>query len=146
MKRPVGTLFVAAMCLPIACASGSEVANTFQVSLPPPPFAKALRPASPFGINTAFGPETPDLEARLKAMQQAGIKWGRQDFTWRRIDKAPGEYDWSGYDRLVELCRQHDFVPRRAFFAGGFQSVEILHFDFPSFIDLALRAFACRFR
>jgi len=88
--------------------SASQVAESlFQVSLPPHPLAHALRPHSPFGINTAFRPETADLEARLEAMQHAGIKWGRQDFTWRQIEKAPGEYQWAGYDRLVELCRQH---------------------------------------
>src|SRR5439155_14790091 len=47
---------------------------------------------------------------RLKAMQQAGIKWGRQDFTWKRIEKQKGEYDWDGYDRLVEQCRQHGLL------------------------------------
>ena len=61
---------------------------------------------SPFGVNTAFEPNTPDLEARLRAMQEAGIKWGRQDFTWKRIEKAKGEYDWEPYDGLVERCRQ----------------------------------------
>lgn len=94
----------------LAMPAGPTAHNTFQVELPPHPFAQELRPDSAFGINTAFGPNTPDLEARLKAMQQAGIKWGRQDFTWHRIEKAPGQYDWSGYDRLVELCRQHGLL------------------------------------
>ena len=40
-------------------------------------------------------------------MQKAGIKWGRQDFTWRGIEKEKGVYDWAGYDRLVDLCRKH---------------------------------------
>ena len=84
--------------------------NHFQIELPPHPFAKVLRPDSPFGINTAFRPDTPDLEARLQAMQNAGIKWGRQDFTWSRIEKAPGEYDWAPYDRLVEQCQQHGLL------------------------------------
>jgi hypothetical protein len=61
---------------------------------------------SPFGINTAFGPDTTNLEARLQAMQQAGIKWGRQDFTWKRIETSPGHYDWAPYDQLVEQCRR----------------------------------------
>jgi hypothetical protein len=84
--------------------------NSFTVSLPPPAFATNLLPSSPFGINTAFGPDTPDLEARLESMQQAGIKWGRQDFIWFRIEKQKGQYDWSGYDRLVEQCRRHGLL------------------------------------
>src|SRR2546426_208677 len=81
--------------------------SPFTVRLPAPAAPEALLPDSPFGVNTAFKPDSPDLEGRLKAMQQAGIKWGRQDFTWKRIEKQKGEYDWAGYDRLVEQCRQH---------------------------------------
>jgi len=110
MKRCVIVVLAAMATCQLLGAVRSVAENTFQVSLGQCPFAQELRPESPFGINTAFGPDTPDLEARLKAMQQAGIKWGRQDFTWRRIEKAPGQYDWSGYDRLVEQCRQHGLL------------------------------------
>src|SRR5689334_7087778 len=48
--------------------------NSVSVTLPSPSQAEALLAHSPFGINTAFQPDTPDLEARLEAMQQAGIK------------------------------------------------------------------------
>jgi hypothetical protein len=89
----------------VKAASGSTASNNFSLTLSPPVAAEALLGDSPFGINNAFHPETPDLDARLAAMQQAGIKWGRQDFTWRRIEKNKGEYDWSGYDALVEKCR-----------------------------------------
>jgi hypothetical protein len=94
-----------------AWAAGSPTAsNSFSFALAPPVAPGALLAASPFGINTAFRPDTPDLEARLTAMQQAGIKWGRQDFTWRRIEKSKGEYDWAGYDALVEKCHQHGLL------------------------------------
>ena len=83
-------------------AAESTAQNTFHVTLPAPSFADALRPDSPFGINTAFHPGTPDLDARLRAMQQAGIKWGRQDFSWGRIEKEKGKYEWEAYDRLVD--------------------------------------------
>jgi hypothetical protein len=84
--------------------------NSFTVNLPPPAAPAALLADSPFGINTAFNPDSPDLEARLKAMQRAGIKWGRQDFTWKRIEKKKGEYDFEPYDRLIEQCRQHGVI------------------------------------
>lgn len=72
----------------------STASNSFTFALSPPVAPNALLADSPFGINTAFNPSAPDIEARLRAMQQAGIKWGRQDFTWRRIEKTKGEYDW----------------------------------------------------
>lgn len=61
--------------------AADPTAHTFHVTLPPPPHAETLQPGSPFGIHTAFQPATPDLDARLETMQQAGIKWGRQEFT-----------------------------------------------------------------
>ncbi|HEY7117095.1 MAG TPA: hypothetical protein VH475_10935 [Tepidisphaeraceae bacterium] len=83
---------------------------TLTLSVPPPSHSTELLADSPFGINTAFNPDTPDLVARLDAMQQAGIKWGRQDFTWNRIETAPGVYAWDKYDRLVEQCRAHGIL------------------------------------
>jgi len=91
-------------------ASTPTAENTFHIDLPPARSAEALLPNSLFGINTAFGPTTPDLEARLRALQNAGIKWGRQDFNWKRIEKTRGQYDWEPYDRLVEQCRQHGLL------------------------------------
>ena len=84
--------------------------NNFRIDLPPHPFASALLADSPFGINNALDPDMPDLEARLSAMQHAGIKWGRQDFTWRRIEAQKGEYDFEPYDRLVEQCHKHGLL------------------------------------
>jgi hypothetical protein len=84
--------------------------SNFTVKLPPHRFADALRPDSPFGINTALRPDAPDLEPRLRAMQDAGMKWGRQDFNWPRIETEPGKYDWAPYDRLVDRCRAHGIL------------------------------------
>lgn len=98
------------LCAEASPAPGKTAENSFEFKLPPPAFAEALRLDSPFGINTAFGPDTPDLEARLQSMQQAGIKWGRQDFTWFRIERTKGSYDWAGYDRLVEECHRHGLM------------------------------------
>jgi len=97
----------------LLCCAGAATApaeNRFRVELPPHRYAEEPRPTSPFGINTALDPDAPDLDARLKAMQVAGIKWGRQDFTWKRIENAPGKYDWEPYDRLVDQCSRHGIL------------------------------------
>jgi hypothetical protein len=105
-----------ALWMAVLCASstyGTELttaSNNLTFALSAPVAANRLLTDSPFGINTAFGPEASDLDARLQAMQQAGIKWGRQDFTWRHIEQVKGEYDWSGYDALVEKCRRHGLL------------------------------------
>ena len=99
---------MACPAMPAQPPAGAPTAESpITLTLPPHPFAARELADSPFGINTAFEPDTPDLAARLHAMEDAGIKWGRQDFTWKRIEKAPGQYDWAPYDRLVEQCRQH---------------------------------------
>ena len=74
------------LCLSAPVEAGPAVrtaASTLKVELPPHPFEGRAMPDSPFGINTAFGPTTANLERRIEAMCDAGIKWGRQDFVWK---------------------------------------------------------------
>jgi len=103
---------LAAFLFPLthSAADLQTASNSFTFALSPPFAPTALLADSPFGINTAFNPNTADLEARLKAMQLAGIKWGRQDFTWRRIERTMGGYEWAGYDALVDKCHQHGLL------------------------------------
>src|SRR5262245_33684158 len=112
-----GLLMVAMLCAGDVASLAAEVDSTaapasgrFRVELPAPIAPTALLSNSPFGINTAFRPDSPELEARLEALQKAGIKWGRQDFTWKRIEQKPGEYDFAPYDRLVEQCHAHGLL------------------------------------
>jgi hypothetical protein len=112
---PFRNLFVVIlMLLPFltsTCTADPPTAqSSFQVTLPPHPFADDLLQDSPFGINTAFQPQTPNLEAILQKMQEAGIKWGRQDFTWRRIEKQKGQYQFQDYERLVDLCHKYGLM------------------------------------
>lgn len=81
--------------------------NRFHLDLPPHPFANDLLPASPFGINMAMGPGGADNEARLRLMQQAGMKWGRQTFSWPQIEREKGRYDLDPYAAHVQMCRKY---------------------------------------
>jgi len=96
-----------------AILTGQDAASCAEyltVNLPAPACTEALLPDSPFGINTAvFGGE-PNEGNRLKIMQEAGIKWGRQDFTWRRIEVKPGVYKWDSYDRVVDQLLAHGIM------------------------------------
>jgi hypothetical protein len=54
------------------------------------PFSRGSATESPFGINTAFHPGAPYLEARLQAMQAAGIKCVRDPITTaQEAEEAP---------------------------------------------------------
>ncbi len=80
------------------------------VNLSPPPYPETLLPESPFGINTAISDGEPNRDNRLKIMQNAGIKWGRQDLTWQRIEVEPGVYRWDSYDRVVDELLAHGIM------------------------------------
>jgi len=82
--------------------------TSIRIELPPHKYATALLPDSPFGINNGLaGRPMAVIERHLRGFQEAGIKWGRQDFTWRSIETAPGVYNWETYDALVDACRAH---------------------------------------
>ena len=110
VRRTKALVSLLAAWLPAAAGDTLPATNTVTVALPPHRFADALLPDSPFGINTALRPDAPDLAARLDLMRQAGIKWGRQDFTWRRIEREKGTYDFAPYERLVGECRKRGLL------------------------------------
>jgi hypothetical protein len=84
--------------------------NSFEIELPPHRYAADLLPDSAFGINMAMGPATPNREDRLKAMQQAGIKWGRQSMSWRTVEPEKGRYELEPWDGYVDLCRKYGLL------------------------------------
>ena len=81
-----------------------------------PPVKQAdnrLNHASPFGMGLylyryggdAAGLATMDRAAQMAA--EAGVKWSREEFSWARIEVAPGKYDWSFYDQVVATAKRH---------------------------------------
>ena len=108
--RPIVATVLLIATSSVLSAAEPTAENRFRVTLTEHRFAKDLLPGSPFGINSALRPDAPDLEARLEAMQAAGIKFGRQDFPWRAIEKEKGSYSFEPYDRLVEACRKHGIL------------------------------------
>ncbi len=68
---------------------------------------------SPFGMGLylyryggdAAGLATMDRAAQMGA--EAGVKWSREEFSWARIEVAPGKYDWSFYDQVVATAKRH---------------------------------------
>ena len=96
--------------IPFTIYAAETASNSFHVVLGPTPHPTALLTNSPFGINTAFRPGRERLEAELTAMKELGIKWGRQDFSWNRIETEKGHYEFTPYDELVERCRHYGLL------------------------------------
>jgi hypothetical protein len=51
-----------------------------------------------FGVNIHFTSSSPE---ELKALADSGARLVRMDFTWGRVERAKGQYDFSAYDGLV---------------------------------------------
>jgi len=63
------------------------------------PFPDPADPLSGMGLNIHFTDAQP---GELEMIAQAGFRWVRMDFHWDRIEKTPGVYDFSAYDRLLD--------------------------------------------
>ena len=58
------------------------------------------------GINAEllqYAPE--ELRLHLEKMRAANFRWLRQFARWDELEPQPGEFDWSGWDALVEQLR-----------------------------------------
>ena len=77
------------------------------------PGSAALDPASPFGMGLylyRYGGDAAGLAEmdRAAAMARAaGVKWSREEFSWGRIERKKGEFDWTFYDNVVATAKRH---------------------------------------
>jgi len=47
-----------------------------------------------------------DLEKAVELMKKAGISWVRMDFLWGDIEPHQGHFDFSKYDRIVDIAAE----------------------------------------
>ncbi|MHB8957398.1 MAG: beta-galactosidase [Pirellulaceae bacterium] len=81
----------------------------------PPEFVRLEqpRPSSPFGMGLylyRYGSDPASLALMDRAAAlgaAAGVTWSREEFSWSRIETAPGQYDWSFYDQMVATAKRH---------------------------------------
>jgi hypothetical protein len=75
----------------------------------------SLEPESPFGMGVylnRYGGDAGGLALMERAAQMArdaGVKWSREDFSWGRIERQRGQFDWTYYDNLV-ACARHNGI------------------------------------
>jgi hypothetical protein len=73
----------------------------------------ALEPESPFGMGVylnRYGGDAGGLALMERAAQMArdaGVKWSREDFSWGRIERQRGQFDWTYYDNLLACARRN---------------------------------------
>ena len=57
-----------------------------------------------YGFNIHFTDPKP---GELEQLAATGVRWVRMDMTWSRIERSPGVYDFSAYDRLTAALQAH---------------------------------------
>ena len=60
-------------------------------------------------------------DADLAAVAALGVRVWRYGMPWRRVEHAPGVYDWSLWDRALAACERHGLEP----------VVDLCHFGLP---------------
>jgi hypothetical protein len=61
------------------------------------------------------------MDADLADVAGLGVRVWRYGMPWRRTEVAPGEYDWSDWDRALKTCEDHGLEP----------VVDLCHFGLP---------------
>lgn len=95
--------------------SGQEVPSVKGVWLAPREHQgnTTLRPESPFGMGVylnRYGGDTQGLALMERAAQlarAAGVKWSREDFSWGRLERERGKFDWTYYDQLLACAKRN---------------------------------------
>jgi O-antigen ligase len=60
------------------------------------------------GINTDLSRlDAAEREVVLAQIEEAGLRWLRQPFSWDAIEPAPGEFDWAIWDEIVSDVARH---------------------------------------
>ncbi len=67
-----------------------------------------LKPGSPWGMGVYLYryPKGEPMERAAVMAAKAGVKWSREEFSWGRIETAPGVYNFDFYDSVVDTAMQ----------------------------------------
>ncbi len=84
------------LALNVLALNGSGM---FAATFPPP-----LRVPDGVGVNIHFTHPQP---GEMEMLAEAGFRWVRMDLTWSAIERTKGQYDFSAYDHLLDLCEKH---------------------------------------
>ncbi len=103
----------------IECRTGDGKASTKTTFAVIHEMPSVGRETSAFGINggALFHIDLADIptvgKARLDLCQRLGVKWGRNDFWWGKIEPELQTYNWGQADAAVEMYRSHgmDLMP-----------------------------------
>ncbi len=64
---------------------------------------------NPFGINVslALRYDRMSRDDAMKAIDDLGVGWIREDFNWQDIEPVKGDFRWAKFDEMTNIARQH---------------------------------------
>ncbi|MBL7200069.1 MAG: beta-galactosidase [Anaerolineae bacterium] len=64
---------------------------------------------NPYGANFFLEREVEawKREETVRMAYEAGIGWAKQQFIWAEIEPQPGQFRWTKYDAIVDLCESY---------------------------------------
>ncbi|NQX17048.1 endo-1,4-beta-xylanase [Rathayibacter sp. VKM Ac-2857] len=78
-------------------------------------------PTSISGINSFLTEQDSPVEADRQAalLEDASVRWAREEFEWKRIEPRRGFYDWAKFDQAVAISRARnvDMIGKLAYSA-----------------------------
>lgn len=77
-----------------------------RIYVPPRGANETPSEGSRFGIGVSLQPDQPGADRRLELLQDAGIRWWRQEFRWGEVERSPGQFDWSRWDAIVSTAER----------------------------------------
>ncbi|QHC57211.1 cellulase family glycosylhydrolase [Rathayibacter sp. VKM Ac-2760] len=83
--------------------------------------ATEASPTSISGINSFLTEQDSPVEADRQAalLEDASVRWAREEFEWKRIEPRRGFYDWAKFDQAVAISRARnvDMIGKLAYSA-----------------------------
>lgn len=101
MFRFINPLVLLVLSLGLPCAGCARDSCSFA---PATATSKAAMIPDGLGVNIEFTDPRP---GELKMISDAGFRWVRIDLKWDLTEPAPGQYDFTSYDRLLSALDQN---------------------------------------
>lgn len=118
--------FIFALIFSLAAAVAALCFDQLRRQAPPPP-ANFLAADKGYGVTLDLTQDDNlTLTATLAELRRSGLLWLRQPISWAQIEPAPGQFDWSGVDRLVEAVTRANQALAAAGSAGKFELIVVL--------------------
>ncbi len=83
------------------------------LTIPLPTEARGDRVGNAFGMNIHLRNRHSDSEWEtvMQAAEDAGVEWGREEFSWDVLEPADGEFSYDVYDNVIQSYQDHDIQP-----------------------------------